>query len=66
MPWEESLEKSEMAMLDVYVERAQIEDVMSIVDFGCGLGSMSLHLASKFLIAKLHPLAIRIRNESTL
>lgn len=53
MTWEESLDKSEVAMLDLYVERAQIEDGMSIVDLGCGWGSMTLHLASKFPNAKI-------------
>lgn len=53
MTWEESLDKSEVAMLDLYVERAQIVDGMSIVDLGCGWGSMTLHLASKFPNCKI-------------
>ena len=53
MTWEDSLYKSELAMLELYVERAQIEDGMSIVDLGCGWGSMTLFLASKFPNCKI-------------
>ena len=40
-------------MLDLYCERAQIEDGMKIVDLGCGWGSMTLHLAAKYPSAKI-------------
>jgi len=53
MTWEESLDASEEAMLDLYVERAQVEDGMSVVDLGCGWGSMTLHLAKKFPNCKI-------------
>lgn len=53
MTLEESLDKSEEAMLDLYVERAQIADGMSIVDLGCGWGSMTLHIAKKFPNCKI-------------
>ena len=53
MTWEESLNNSEVAMLDLYIERAKIEDGMSIVDLGCGWGSMTLHIASKFPNCKI-------------
>mmetsp|Transcript_4400 Transcript_4400/g.9616 ORF Transcript_4400/g.9616 Transcript_4400/m.9616 type:complete len:432 (-) Transcript_4400:82-1377(-) len=53
MTWMESLEKSEVAMLDLYVERAQVVDGMSVVDLGCGWGSMTLHLAKRFPNCKI-------------
>ena len=53
MTWEESLNNSEVAMFDLYIERAKIEDGMSIVDLGCGWGSMTLHIASKFPNCKI-------------
>ena len=53
MTLEESLDKSEEAMLDLYVERAQIKDGMHVVDLGCGWGSMSLWIAKKFPNCKI-------------
>jgi len=53
MTLDESLDKSEVAMLDLYIERAGIKDGMSIVDLGCGWGSMTLHIASKFPNCKI-------------
>ncbi|KAL7546939.1 hypothetical protein ACHAWF_010260 [Thalassiosira exigua] len=53
MTWEESLDRSEVAMMDLYIERAQIEDGMSVVDLGCGWGSMTLHMASRFPNCKI-------------
>ena len=40
-----TFEESEVAMLSKYCEHASIEDGMSIVDLGCGWGSLTLHLA---------------------
>ena len=48
MTWDESLEKSEVAMLDLYMQRAGIKDGMKIVDLGCGWGSVTLHVAKHF------------------
>jgi cyclopropane-fatty-acyl-phospholipid synthase len=48
-----TFEESEVAMLDLYCERAQLEDGMSIVDLGCGWGSLSLHLLEKYPNAKI-------------
>ena len=48
-----TLEQSELAMLDLYLERAQIQDGMNVVDLGCGWGSLTLHLASKFPNCKI-------------
>lgn len=44
----EQLESSEVAMLDLYIERAQITDGMHIVDLGCGWGSFTLHILKRF------------------
>eukprot|EP00584_Thalassiosira_punctigera_P023481 CAMPEP_0172573348 /NCGR_PEP_ID=MMETSP1067-20121228/136145_1 /TAXON_ID=265564 ORGANISM="Thalassiosira punctigera, Strain Tpunct2005C2" /NCGR_SAMPLE_ID=MMETSP1067 /ASSEMBLY_ACC=CAM_ASM_000444 /LENGTH=493 /DNA_ID=CAMNT_0013365951 /DNA_START=191 /DNA_END=1672 /DNA_ORIENTATION=- len=49
----ESLEKSEVAMLDLYCARAGLEDGMSVVDLGCGWGSMTLHLAKRYPNCKI-------------
>ena len=54
--WESSsttFEESETAMLELYAERAQLEDGMSIVDLGCGWGSLTLFLAEKYRNAKI-------------
>ncbi|MSU72736.1 MAG: class I SAM-dependent methyltransferase [Opitutus sp.] len=45
---QESLAEAEEAMLALYVERAQIADGQSILELGCGWGSLSLYLAAKF------------------
>ena len=54
--WESSttsFEQSETDMLDLYCQRAQLEDGMNIVDLGCGWGSLTLHLAAKYPNAKI-------------
>ena len=54
--WEngaKTLDESEFHMLDLYIERAQIKDGMRILDLGCGWGSMTLYLASKFPNCKI-------------
>ena len=43
-----SLGDAERASLDIYAERAEVEDGMSVLDLGCGWGSMSLYLAARF------------------
>jgi len=40
--------ESEVAMLDLYFERAGVKDGMSIVDLGCGWGSVTLYLLEKY------------------
>ena len=40
--------ESEIFMLDLYCERAQLVDGMKIVDLGCGWGSLTLHLAERY------------------
>ncbi|CAM9527014.1 unnamed protein product [Choristocarpus tenellus] len=40
--------ESEVAMLEMYCVRAQLQDGMKIVDLGCGWGSLTLFLAEKY------------------
>jgi len=47
------LEAAEDRMLDAYVQRAAIEDGMSILDLGCGWGSVTLYLAERFPNARI-------------
>ncbi len=48
--WEEgdSLDDAEARMLDLVCDRAGIEDGQKILDLGCGWGSFSLYVASRF------------------
>lgn len=48
-----TFEESELAMLDLYCQRAGVQDGMRIVDLGCGWGSLTLHLARKYPTAKI-------------
>lgn len=41
----ETLAQAEIAMLETYVEKAQLKDGMSILDLGCGWGSGALYYA---------------------
>ena len=49
----ETLGQAEVAMLETYVERAEIEDGMEVLDLGCGWGSATLYLAEKFPGARI-------------
>ncbi|GIZ47998.1 hypothetical protein CKM354_001107300 [Cercospora kikuchii] len=49
----ESLAQAEIAMLESYVEKAQLKDGMRIFDLGCGWGSLSLYLAEIFPNSKV-------------
>ncbi len=49
----ETLDQGEEAMLDLYVERAQLRDGQTILDLGCGWGSLSLYLAERFPAARI-------------
>lgn len=43
-----TLEDAEKAMLELYCERSKIQDGHSVLDVGCGWGSLSLYLAQKY------------------
>jgi cyclopropane-fatty-acyl-phospholipid synthase len=48
-----TFEESEVLMLDLYCERAGLQDGMTIVDLGCGWGSLTLHIAERFPNCKI-------------
>lgn len=48
-----SLDEAEEAMLALTASRAQIEDGQSILELGCGWGSLTLYLAEKFTRSKI-------------
>lgn len=48
-----TFEESELAMLNKYCQLAGVKDGMSIVDLGCGWGSLTLHLAENYPNAKI-------------
>ncbi len=50
---QETLAEAEEAMLEVYAERAQLQDGQRILDLGCGWGSLSLWLAARFPDAQI-------------
>ena len=54
-----AIKESEIAMLDMYCERAQIEDGMSLVDLGCGWGSVTLYMAAKYPNCKITSISNR-------
>ena len=43
-----TLGEAEIKMMELYVERAKIKDGQTILDLGCGWGSLSLFLAERF------------------
>ncbi|PKS05224.1 hypothetical protein jhhlp_008595 [Lomentospora prolificans] len=49
----ETLAEAETAMLDAYVEKAELRDGMSILDLGCGWGSCALYFAERFPGSKI-------------
>lgn len=52
-----SLGQAEEAMLESYLEKSGVEDGMSILDLGCGWGSLSLFLAQRLPNAKVTSLS---------
>ncbi|KAI5669658.1 hypothetical protein M9H77_19511 [Catharanthus roseus] len=48
-----SLEDAEEAMLHLYCVRAQLKDGHSVLDVGCGWGSLSLYIAKKYSNCKV-------------
>lgn len=57
----DSLDQAEENMLALTVERAQILDGMSILELGCGWGSLTLYMAEKFP----HSAITAVSNSST-
>lgn len=53
----ETLESAELNMLELYCERADLRDGQSIMELGCGWGSLCLHLAKKFSNSKITALS---------
>lgn len=49
----ETLEQAEVAMLQTYLEKAEIKDGMSVLDLGCGWGSGALFFAEKLPKSKI-------------
>ncbi len=47
-PGVRTLDEAEEAMLELYAARAQLRDGQSVLDMGCGWGSLSLWLAERF------------------
>ncbi|XP_044463465.1 (S)-coclaurine N-methyltransferase [Mangifera indica] len=48
-----SLEDAEIAMLELYCERSQLKDGHTVLDVGCGWGSLSLYIAQKYSNCKI-------------
>ena len=44
----DSLGTAEAAMLDLYIERAELKPGQRVLELGCGWGSLSLHMARRF------------------
>lgn len=44
----ETLAQAEIAMLESYVVKADLKDGQTVLDLGCGWGSLSLYLAERF------------------
>ena len=43
-----TLAEAEEAMLELYVTRSGLKDGMSLLDLGCGWGSVALYMAQRF------------------
>lgn len=48
-----TLEDAEQAMLELYCERSQLKDGHTVLDIGCGWGSLSLYIALKYSNCKV-------------
>ena len=49
----ESLDEAELAMLELYAERAELADGQRILELGCGWGSLTLWMAERFPNARI-------------
>lgn len=52
-----SFADSETEMLELYCQRAELEDGMKILDLGCGWGSVSLYVAGKYPKSQIYSLS---------
>ena len=50
---DETLDEAEEAMLELYAERAELEDGQRILELGCGWGSLTLWMAERFPNARI-------------
>jgi cyclopropane-fatty-acyl-phospholipid synthase len=50
---EDSLGAAEAAMLDLYIERAELKPGQRLLELGCGWGSLCLHVARRFPESKI-------------
>ncbi|MDE2345902.1 MAG: class I SAM-dependent methyltransferase [Gammaproteobacteria bacterium] len=50
---DESLDQAETAMLELYSERAQLDDGQHILELGCGWGSLTLWMAERYPTARI-------------
>lgn len=50
---DESLEQAEDAMLELYGERAELQDGQRILELGCGWGSLTLWMAERYPNARI-------------
>ncbi|KAJ3019757.1 hypothetical protein HKX48_001815 [Thoreauomyces humboldtii] len=48
-----TLDQAEVKMMELYAERAGLVDGMSVLDLGCGWGSLTLFLAERFPNSKI-------------
>ncbi|KVI01517.1 Mycolic acid cyclopropane synthase [Cynara cardunculus var. scolymus] len=48
-----SLEDAEEAMLQLYCEKSQLQDGHTVLDVGCGWGSLSIYIAQKYSNCKV-------------
>ena len=44
----DSLDEAEKSMIELYIQRADIQEGQAILDLGCGWGSFSLYVAEKY------------------
>merc|ERR1719320_1461227 len=52
-----TLTDAEVDMLELYVERSQMKDGLSLLDLGCGWGSVALFMAARFPKSKVTALS---------
>jgi len=52
-----SLSEAEENMLNLYIQRSEMVDGMSLLDLGCGWGSVALHFAGKFKNSRVFALS---------